>query len=140
MLKTLNDGSSEWISSSDIKWIDGRTLNLLYDVPEGCSRYSTCLGDDLYCYKHDPKEWDEVKKVIPKELHRRRWIPSVITFIGDKQNKNMVMRVLDKVHENKLISLYQTGEYVGDYVPIRTLKYLINYDSNMKFLKRQSPH
>ena len=93
----------------EIKWIKGNE----YDYPEGYSKYlqSSTLIDDLYIYKDEVLE--EMKKKIPKELHRRRWIVAVATFIGEKGSIDI--RFSD-----------------GDFMPLRTHNWIMKNDRNVK--------
>ena len=103
---------------TEIKWIKGNEVEPYrpYDYPDGYSTYQTgcSLLDDLYCHKVLGKwEWEEVKKKIPKKLHRRRWIVGVATFSGEKGS--IEIRVTD-----------------GDYIPIRTHNWIMKNDKYLK--------
>ena len=98
----------------EIKWIKGNEVKPYkpYDYPEGYSHYFQTLIEDLYCYK-TLGQWEEAKKKIPKELHRRRWIVGVATFTGEKGS--IEVRVTD-----------------GDYMPLRTHNWIMKNDSLVK--------
>ena len=101
---------------SEIKWIDGSSAKPYrpYDYPEGYSKYEPVITliDDLYG-KKELGIWEEFKKKIPKELHRRRWIVGVATFSGEKG------RIEIDVSN-------------GDYMPLRTHNWILKNDKYVK--------
>ena len=103
----------------EIKWIKGNEVKPYrpYDYPEGYSTYIAPCISDTSSYKA-LGEWEEVKKKIPKELHRRRWILGCVSFISDERGEEKGWIDIDLVE--------------GDFLPLRTHNWIMNNDSLVK--------
>jgi len=102
---------------TEIKWIEGRTSKPFrsYDYPEGFSilppRYAV-LWDD---WSHG--ELREKRKKLPKELRRKKWLPSRVRFDSDKGNGFVEINL-------------------EDGIPIRTVECLRRFEKTLNLIKK----
>ena len=101
----------------EVTWIEGYPLGCPYDYPEGFPKLHL-LGSTLWHDLNNEREGIGDMEKIPRELRRRRWIPAVTTFHGEKGSIDI--RVCD-----------------GDNMPMRTVKFLVRNDKTLKGIKRR---
>lgn len=96
-----------------------------YDYPEGYPKYVQTIFEDLqeerqFCRDgFGCEKWEKIKKNIPKECHRYNWMVGVASFTG----------------KNGLIDIRFTD---GEYIPIRTIKWILKNDQILKGIRRSN--